>query len=117
VKKFSARLPSEGEVKPSVPCHSFAACKKSLAISVEVIIIRLNLTGHFSAIILPFTNRGLSRRLTWSASGDDEGTKGGAQRACCLRPKCFGAVEPQIRKTNLHIPDSAKLVVTQLSFI
>jgi len=26
-KKSSARLPSEGEVKPSVPCRRFAACK------------------------------------------------------------------------------------------
>jgi hypothetical protein len=29
------------------------------------------LTGHFSPIILSFTNRGLSCRLTWSAPGDD----------------------------------------------
>jgi len=27
-KKSSARFPSEGEVKPSVPCRSFTACKK-----------------------------------------------------------------------------------------
>jgi len=29
-KKSSARLPSDGEVKPSVPCRRFAACKRSL---------------------------------------------------------------------------------------
>jgi hypothetical protein len=34
---------------------------------------RLNLIGYFSPIIPPFTNRGLSRSLTWSASGDDGG--------------------------------------------
>jgi hypothetical protein len=62
-----------GEVKPSVPCCSFAACKKSLMISVEVVIIRPNLFGHFSPIIPPFTNRVLSCLLMWSASGDDGG--------------------------------------------
>jgi hypothetical protein len=62
-----------GEVKPSVPCHSFAACKKSLTSSVEVVIVRLNLIGHFSPILPLFTNRGLSCHLTWSASGDDGG--------------------------------------------
>jgi hypothetical protein len=36
---------------------------------VEVVIVRLNLIGHFSPVIPPFTNRGLSHRLTWSASG------------------------------------------------
>jgi hypothetical protein len=34
---------------------------------------RLNLNGHFSPIIPPFTGRGLSRRLTCSVSGDDGG--------------------------------------------
>jgi hypothetical protein len=29
------------------------------------------LTGHFSPIIPSFTDRGLSCRLTWNASGDD----------------------------------------------
>ena len=32
-KKSSARLPSEGEVKPSVPCRSFTACKRSLNVT------------------------------------------------------------------------------------
>jgi hypothetical protein len=34
-------------------------------------------TGHFSSILPPFANRGLSRRLAWSASGDKRGTKMG----------------------------------------
>jgi hypothetical protein len=104
-KNSSTCLPSEGEVKPSVPCRSFVACKKSLTISVEVVIIRLNLIGHLSPIIQPFTNRGLSRRLTYSASGDNGGTKGGAQRACCFRPRYIGAVWLRISVTNLHLPD------------
>jgi len=32
-KKSSARLPSEGEVKPSVPCRTFTACKRSLNVT------------------------------------------------------------------------------------
>jgi len=33
--KSSARLPLEGEVKLSVPCRSFTACKRSLKCNVE----------------------------------------------------------------------------------
>jgi hypothetical protein len=32
---------------------------------------RLNLIGHFSPIVPPLANRGLSGRLMWSASGDE----------------------------------------------
>jgi hypothetical protein len=39
--------------------------------------VRLNLIGHFWPIVAPFADRGLSRRLTWSASGDERGTKRG----------------------------------------
>jgi hypothetical protein len=38
---------------------------------VEVASVALNLVGHFSPIISPFADIGLSRRLTWSASGDE----------------------------------------------
>jgi hypothetical protein len=44
---------------------------KNPTITVEVEIVWLNLIGHFSPIVPPFTDRGLSRRLTWSASGDE----------------------------------------------
>jgi hypothetical protein len=50
-----------GEVKPSVPCRRLRGSR----------VVWLNLTGHFSPIIPPFANRGLSRRLAWSASGDE----------------------------------------------
>jgi hypothetical protein len=40
---------------------------------VEVAIVWLNLIGHFSPIVPPFADRGLSSRLTWSASGDKRG--------------------------------------------
>jgi hypothetical protein len=35
------------------------------------------LIGQFSPIVPPLANRGLSRRLMWSASGDEGGTKAG----------------------------------------
>jgi hypothetical protein len=67
-------MPSFGwEVKPSAPCRSFAACKKNPTVTVEVAIVWLNLIWHFSPIVPPFAHRGLSRRLTWSASGDERG--------------------------------------------
>jgi hypothetical protein len=59
-----------GEVKLSVPCCSFAACKKPLQFPWKSH-CRLNLISHFSPIIPPFADRGLSHRLIWSASGDD----------------------------------------------
>jgi hypothetical protein len=109
-KKILSMPSFRGEVKSSVPCRSFAACKKkSLTISVEVVIVRLNLIGHFSPIIPPFTNRGLSRRLTWSASGDDGGNWKRAQWACRLRPRCIGAVGPRNRvpiHLSIYLPSS-----------
>jgi hypothetical protein len=70
-----------GEVKPSAPCRCFAAYKKYLTISVEVVIVRLNLIGHFSPIIPPLVNSGLTRRLKLGACGDDGGD---------LRPAAYG---------------------------
>jgi hypothetical protein len=61
-----------GDVKPSVPCCSFAARKKPLQFPWKSH-CRLNLIGHFSPIIPPFADRGLSCHLTWSTSGDDGG--------------------------------------------
>jgi hypothetical protein len=37
-------------------------------------------------------------------------TEGGAQRACCLRPRCLGAVGPRIRESNLHLLRNIKQV-------
>jgi hypothetical protein len=38
-KKILSAPSFGGEVKPSVPCRSFAACKKFLSITVEVAIV------------------------------------------------------------------------------
>jgi hypothetical protein len=59
-----------GEVKLSVPCCSFAACKKPLQFPWKSH-CWLNLIGYFSPIIPPFADRGLSLRRMWNASGDD----------------------------------------------
>jgi hypothetical protein len=61
-----------GEEKPSVPCRSFAARKRTQQLRGSRI-VWLNLIGHFSPVIPPFANRGLSRRLVWSASGEERG--------------------------------------------
>jgi hypothetical protein len=58
-----------GEVKPSVPCRRFAACKEPCDLPGS-----LNRRPDWPAISRPipsFTDRGVSCRLTWSASGDD----------------------------------------------
>jgi hypothetical protein len=63
-----------GEVKLSVPCRSFAHVKEPYSYRGSRN-CRLNLIGHFSPIVLPLANRSLSRRLMWSTSGDEGGTK------------------------------------------
>jgi hypothetical protein len=58
-------MPSFGrEVKPSVPCRRFVACKKHPAIYVEV-----GIAGQIDRPFLAQFRR--TCRLTWSASGDD----------------------------------------------
>jgi hypothetical protein len=50
-----------GEVKPSVPCCRFAACKRFLQIAWNSL-FDAKLTGHFSLIVSPFVAGGLTRR-------------------------------------------------------
>jgi hypothetical protein len=64
-------MPSFGrEVKLLVPCRRFTARKRPLNVT-----WKSGVSGKihrpFLALIPSFTNRGLSCRLTWSASGDD----------------------------------------------
>jgi hypothetical protein len=71
-KKSSACLPSEGKYSrlSHVAALRYVKNPYNLRGSRDC---RLNLIGHFSPIIRPFTNRGLLLRLTWSASGDEGG--------------------------------------------
>jgi hypothetical protein len=65
-------MPSfRGEVKPSVALWQV----KETYNDVEVAFVRLNLIGQFSPIVPSFADGGLSRRLTWSASGDERGNQ------------------------------------------
>jgi hypothetical protein len=59
-EKIILSMPSfGGEVKLSVPCRSFAAVKESYNYRGSRN-CRLNLIGHFSPIVPPLANRGLS---------------------------------------------------------
>jgi len=55
-KKSSARLPSGGEAKPSVPCHRFATCKRSLN-GTWKLTFRQNYWPTFSPTVPPFAAR------------------------------------------------------------
>jgi hypothetical protein len=59
-------MPSfEVEVKPSVPCRRFAACKRSLQITWN----SSKLTGHFWPIVPPLPARGLLRHRHGAPGG------------------------------------------------
>ena len=61
-KKSSARLPSVGEVKPSVPCRRFAACKRSLELRGSRILDEICRNISRPRRVPPSAARGLSRR-------------------------------------------------------
>jgi hypothetical protein len=61
-KKIHSMSSFGGEVKPPVPCHRFVACKRALWFMWESE-SQAKLTGHFSPIILSFTNIGLVMSL------------------------------------------------------
>jgi hypothetical protein len=63
-KKSSARLPSGGEVKPSVPCRRFAACKSSLELRGSRILDKICRNISRPLRVPPSSARGLSRRWT-----------------------------------------------------
>jgi hypothetical protein len=52
------------------------------------------LVGKFSPIILPFSDRGLSRRLTWGASGDEWGIKSGVSTISSVGCSALGGIPP-----------------------
>jgi hypothetical protein len=84
-------VPSFGrKVKPSVPCRRFAACKRTLQFPWKSN-CRLHFIGHFSPIVPPFVDRGLSRHMTWSASGDEGGKlKAGLVQKASVGCSTFG---------------------------
>jgi hypothetical protein len=89
------------EVKPSVPCRRFAACKKTPAIYVEVGIagkIDRPFRAQFSPSLIEVSVawRGAPLEMTG-------GTKGGAQRASSLRPRCVGEVDPETATLSIYL--------------
>jgi hypothetical protein len=93
-----------GEVKPSVLFRRFAACKKTPVIYVEVGIAG-KIDQPFLAQFLPSLTEvshvachGVPLEMTG-------GTKGSAQWAISVRPRCIGEVDPE---TATHIYESDK---------
>jgi hypothetical protein len=88
-----------GEVKPSVPCCRFAARKRTLRFT-----WKLESAGKIDRPFLAQFCPSLTEvsHVAWRGAPLEmtDGTKGGAQRANSLRPRCFGEVDPE---TATHI--------------
>jgi len=76
------RTPSfGGEVKPSVPCRRFAACKRSLELSGIWILSQICRNISRPRRVSPSAARGLSRLWTWRHLAEKVGTsKGGGKK-------------------------------------
>ena len=71
----------EGEVKPSVPCRRFAACKRSLELRGSRILDEICRNISRPWRVPPSAARGLSRRWTWRHLAEKVGTsKGGGKQ-------------------------------------
>jgi len=70
-----------GEVKPSVPCRRFAACKRSLELGVSRILDEICRNISRPRRVPPSAARGLSRCWTWRHLAEKVGTsKGGGKQ-------------------------------------
>jgi len=70
-----------GEVKLSVPCRRFAACKRSLELRGSQILDEICRNISRPRRVPPSAARGLSRRWTWRHLAEKEGTsKGGGKQ-------------------------------------
>jgi hypothetical protein len=78
--------------KPFAPCRRFAACKKS-----PVIYVGVRITGKIDRLFLTWFCSVAWRGVPLEMA---DGTKGGAQRARRLRPRCLRVVD---RETATHI--------------
>jgi len=66
-----------GEVKPSVPCRRFAACKRSLELHGSRILDEISRNISRPRRVPPSAARGLSRRWTWRHLAEKVGTSKG----------------------------------------
>jgi hypothetical protein len=116
-KKIHSVPSFRGEVKPPVPDHRFAACKRTLWFTWELE-SQAKLTGQFLPIIPSFTNRGISCRLTWSASGGDGQNWKAVRKGPAYRPRCDGVVAPWPRPQSYMYAKTAldtSLLLTPLT--
>ena len=77
-----------GEVKPSVPCRRFSACKRSLELRGSRILDEICRNISRPRRVPPSTARGLSRRWTWRHLAEKVGTSKGKETCPgCSVPK------------------------------
>jgi len=80
-KKILSTPSFRGEVKPSVPCCRFAACKRSLELRGSRILDEICRNISRPRRVTPSAARGLSRRWTWRHLAEKVGTsKGGGKQ-------------------------------------
>jgi len=75
-----------GEVKPSVPCRRFAACKRSLELRGSRILDEICRNVPRPRRVPPSAARGLSRRWTWRHLAEEVGTSKGGVKAMATYP-------------------------------
>jgi len=83
-----------GEVKPSVPCRRFAACKRSLELRVSWILGQICQNISRPRRVPPSAAGGLSRRWTWRHLVEKVGTSKGGERNGNLPRRTCSVPEP-----------------------
>jgi hypothetical protein len=91
-----------GEVKLSVPCRRFVACKRTLRFT-----WKLESAGKIDQPFLAQFRPSLTEvsHVDWRGVPLEmtDGTKGGAQRTSSLRTRCFREVDPETA-THIYLP-------------
>jgi len=86
-KKILSTPSFGGEVKPSVPCRSFTACKRSLELRGSRILDEICRNNSRPRRVPPSAARSLSRRWTWRHLAEKVGTSKGGGKQCQPTPK------------------------------
>jgi hypothetical protein len=98
-EKIHSMLSLGEEVKPSDSCRRFVACKRTLRFT-----WKLESAGKIDRLFLAQFRHSLTEvsHVAWHGAPLEmtDGTKGGAQRASSLRPRCFGELDSE---TATHI--------------
>ena len=86
-KKILSTPSFRGEVKPSVPCRRFVACKRSLELRGSRILDKICRDISRPRWVPPSAARGLSRRRTWRHLAEKVGTSKGGGKEWDPTPK------------------------------